>query len=336
MEEPTILTNDEKTPLPPKITKETINSFSETPKGKILQLLRTALYTVLSAALIAISVHCFITPNNFTVGGANGIAVLINAVFPQIPTSALVLCLNLPLLILAFFFVKKRFTFLTAINIGLQSLILFLLESMETSLSIDLTVHFAGDAEKIFAAIAAGLGFGSAIAIAFKVGGSTGGMDIAALLIQKKLAAGSIAWILFAINVSIISASFFVFNTNETDLAIRLLPIMLAVFESYIESKTNESVTDGFQSAYEFRIITDKPEKMAEALMKELSRGVTAIPATGMYTKVSHTMLMCVINRRQIATLRRIMKQIDPDSFAVMSNVSQVLGLGFYTDDLSS
>ena len=70
MEEPTILTNDEKPPLPPKITKETINSFSESPKGKILQLLRTALYTVLSAALIAISVHCFITPNNFTVGGA--------------------------------------------------------------------------------------------------------------------------------------------------------------------------------------------------------------------------------------------------------------------------
>ena len=93
-------------------------------------------------------------------------------------------------------------------------------------------------------------------------------------------------------------------------------------------------MTNGFQSAIEFRIITEKPDKMAAALMKELSRGVTAVPATGMYTKVSKTMLVCVISRRQVNTLRRIMKQIDPDSFAVMSKVSQVLGLGFYTNDM--
>ena len=109
---------------------------------------------------------------------------------------------------------------------------------------------------------------------------------------------------------------------------------MLSAFESYIESKTNESLTNGFQSAREFRIITDKPDEMAQALMRELSRGVTAVPATGMYTKLTHTMLICVVNRRQVATLRRIMKKVDPDSFAVMSNVSQVLGLGFYTEEL--
>ena len=68
--------------------------------------------------------------------------------------------------------------------------------------------------------------------------------------------------------------------------------------------------------------------------MKELSRGVTSIPATGMYTKEKHSMLLCVVSRRQVATLRRIMKSIDPDSFAVMSSVSQVLGLGFYSDEI--
>ena len=73
---------------------------------------------------------------------------------------------------------------------------------------------------------------------------------------------------------------------------------------------------------------------MAKALMKELSRGVTALPATGMYTRITHTMLLCVVSRRQVVTLKRIMKQVDPDSFAVMSNVSQVLGLGFYTEEI--
>ena len=214
----------------------------------------------------------------------------------------------------------------------MQSVWLFLFEQFLPDFRIAFTE--GGEAEKIFAAIAAGLCIGTAIGLAFKVGGSTGGMDIAAVMIQKKFNATSIAWTIFAINFVVICASLFVFYDGDKALAYNLLPIMLSAFESYIESKTNESLTNGFQSAREFRIITDKPEEMAQALMRELSRGVTAVPATGMYTKLTHTMLICVVNRRQVATLRRIMKKVDPDSFAVMSNVSQVLGLGFYTEEL--
>ncbi|MBO5457985.1 MAG: YitT family protein, partial [Clostridia bacterium] len=180
---------------------------------------------------------------------------------------------------------------------------------------------------------------GTSVALAFKIGGSTGGTDITAVMIQKKINANSIAWTIFGLNCVIIGTSLFVFKPTyyadgTIDLGMTLLPIMMAAFETYIESKTNESILNGFQSAREFRIITDKPEEMAQALMRELSRGVSALPATGMYTKDSHTMLVCVVNRRQVATLRRIIKKVDPDSFAVMSNVSQVLGLGFYTDQL--
>jgi uncharacterized membrane-anchored protein YitT (DUF2179 family) len=109
---------------------------------------------------------------------------------------------------------------------------------------------------------------------------------------------------------------------------------MMSAFELYVESKINESITNGFQSAIEFRIITDKPDEMAQALMRELSRGVTMLPATGMYTTEEHPMLLCVISRRQVATLRKVIKTVDPDSFAVMTGVSQVLGLGFYTSEL--
>jgi uncharacterized membrane-anchored protein YitT (DUF2179 family) len=108
---------------------------------------------------------------------------------------------------------------------------------------------------------------------------------------------------------------------------------MMSAFESYIESRTNESMTNGFQSAVEFRIITDKPDELSRAIMHELSRGVTAIPATGMYTKNARSMLLCVVSRRQVTTLKKLMKSIDPDSFAVTSKVSQVLGLGFYSEE---
>ncbi len=327
------------TELPPKITKENIDPHAGTKKQQILRWVKAVLYTALSALLVSIAAYSLIAPNQFTVGGASGVAILVNvATKGKIPQTYVLFGINLPLVIVSFFFVKKRFAILTSLNIALQSLFLLLLEYCFH----DFTIEFAHNGEKIFAAIAAGLCIGAAVALAFKIGGSTGGADILAVIIQKKFAATSIAWMIFIINFAVIGSSVIVFRTYKTaengsktlDLALTLLPVMMSAFEAYIESKTNEAMTNGFQSAIEFRIITDKPTEMANALMKELSRGVTAMPATGMYTKTPHSMLLCVVSRRQVATLRRIMKSVDPDSFAVMSKVSQVLGLGFYTSEL--
>ena len=314
--------------LPPKITKENIYPQGNGKWRGFLRWARAILYTLLSSFLVSVASYTLIAPNHFTIGGITGVAVLLELSPLHWQQSITVFCLNVPLIVLAFFFVKKRFAFLSTLNILMQSLWLMLLEHIGD----DIRIAFDGDAERIFAAVAAGLLVGVSIVLAFKAGGSTGGSDILAVLIQKKLAAASIAWILFAMNCIVIGASFFIIDVDG-DLAHRLLPIMLAVLETYIESKTNESMTNGFQSAIEFRIITDKAEQMATALMTELSRGATCIPAKGMYTKIEHSMLVCVVNRRQVPVLKRVMHEIDPDAFAVMSNVSQVLGLGFYSSE---
>ncbi len=314
--------------LPPKITKENIDPLRGSKKGVIFSWLKAVLYTALSSLLISFSAYSLITPNDFTIGGASGIAILVNAATNgKVPQWVILLSINLPLVVISYFFVKRRFAILSSLNIGLQTLWLLLLEVLFPNFLIE----FDGNGEKIFAALAAGICIGAAIALALKVGGSTGGADIVAVIIQKKFAAASIAWMIFIINCCIISCSLFVFR--DSTLALTLLPIMMSAFEAYIESRTNESVSNGFQSAVEFRIITDKPEEMSLALMKELGRGVTSIPAMGMYTKQTHSMLLCVVGRRQVGILRRIMKTVDPDSFAVMSKVSQVLGLGFYSEE---
>ena len=292
-----------------------------------MQWVYSILGTILSSLLTAFPAFSLIAPNEFTVGGISGITILLEAA-TGLPKSYGTLFLNAPLIILSFFFVKKKFAIMSTVNILLQVLWLTLFENF---LPESFQIIFGEGAEKIFAAIAAALCFGAAFVIAFKAGGSTGGTDILAVMIQKKLAAGSIAWILFAINTAIISASFFVFYDKEATIAVNLLPVMLSVFEEFLISKIIEALNNGFQSAIEFRIITDKPEELAEALMNELSRGATSIPAKGMYTKVDHSMLVCVISRRQVAALKRIMHEVDPDAFAVMSHVSQVLGLGFYS-----
>ena len=339
--EETVFTEETNEVLPPKITKENIDPNAGTKKASILSWARSILYIFISSILIAIAVHCLIDPNDFTIGGVAGIGILVHdATNGAVEKSIFNFCVNAPLVVLSFFFVKKRFAILSSMNILLQTLWLRILENFGTSAEITFP---GGETSKLLAAVAAGLCIGAGVVLALKAGGSTGGGDILAVMIQKKFKATSIAWMLFIINciviVSYVLINYIILNhqldTNEGSYAGRLLlPIVLSAFESYIESRTNEAITNGFQSATEFRIITDKPDEMAAALMKELSRGVTALPAKGMYTKQNHTMILCVVNRRQVPTLRRIMKQVDPDSFAVMSKVSQVLGLGFYTQEL--
>ncbi len=322
--------NEQERSLPPKITKADITKEKESKKGKFFYWTKVVLYLLVSSFLVSFSAHALIAPNEFTIGGISGIAILLNvATAGKIQQSIVLFSINLPLVVLSFFFVKKKFALLTTANIVLQTLWLVVLENAFPTFQIE----FAENGEKIFAALAGGICIGTAVALAFKVGGSTGGADIVAVMIQKKFSAGSIASMLFIMNCVIIGASLFVFYDSEKLLAYNLLPIMMSAFESYIESRTNESMTNGFHSAVEFRIITDKPNELSSAIMHELSRGVTALPATGMYTQNTRSMLLCVVSRRQVTTLKKLMKSIDPDSFAVTSKVSQVLGLGFYSEE---
>ena len=328
--------------LPPKITKDNIDPDAGTRKGTILSWVRSMVYTLLSSFLISIAVYSLITPNEFTIGGVSGLAILANvASSGKIPLSAVSLGLNIPLIILAFFLVKRRFAIVSSINIIAQSGWLWIMEAALPKFHITFP---GGEAAKILAALAAGILVGASIALAFKAGGSTGGADIIAVMIQKKCKATSIAWMLFILNCVVIISYVIVTNLTVHELpkdengvlnyGLLFLPIIMSTFESYIESKTNESISNGFQSATEFRIITSQPDEMATALMRELSRGVTALPATGMYTKEPRTMLLCVVNRRQVATVRRIAKEVDPDSFVVMAKAAQVLGLGFYANEI--
>ena len=288
--------------------------------------LQTALCVLASSFLIAFAAYCLLEPNCFTIGGVTGIAIMVNHKF-GIDQSALIFCINMPLLIVSYFYVKKKFAILTIVNVLLQTIWLKFLEAGFP------TIVFPDEGTKIFAAIAAGVCIGASVALALKAGGSTGGIDVIAVIVQKKFSAGSIAQMILLLNSIVIGSSFFVFKQSDANLAINLLPILLSLFEAYIESKANDSITNGFQSAVEFRVITTKPEEMAAALLSELSRGVTAVPATGMYTKQEKGLLLCVISRRQINAFKRIIQRIDPNSFAVLSNVSQVVGLGFYQSE---
>ena len=324
MDEPRSTTNkqDEKTP-----DTKARNKVSKQDKN--FDLLKSLALILASSVLIAVAVHCFINPNGFTIGGIAGLSVTLSYVTNgALKPSVIVFCLNVPLLVVSYFFVKKKFAVLSLLNSILQSLWLAIFET-----TLFPVVHFQDAGLKIFAALATGVCLGAAVALALKAGGSTGGLDVLAVMIQKRTSFSSIAQLIAILSSSVIILDFFVRLQPEQDLSISLLPILLALAEIYFERKTNDTITNGYRSAIEFRVITDKPDCLASALMTELSRGVTAIPATGMFMKQEHTMLVCVVSRNQINAFKRIIKRVDPDSFAVLSNVSQVVGSGFYQEN---
>ena len=307
--------------LPPKITGE---KRPETSREKFLKIAKKVAAMLVSAFLVSFTSYAIVEPNDFALGGISGIAIILYELF-DISQSISVLCLNIPLLIVAFFFVRRKFAIYSVINVVAQSLWIVLFEAIDIP-----KILFE---EQIFAALAGGIGVGSGIGLAFKFSGSSGGMDIVATIVQRKFPAQSIAWMIFTLNCAVIITSFFVYREAGTTFSMQLLPLIKSVTEQYVESRMNDSIVSGFQSAIEFRVITDKPEEMAYALISRLGRGVTETDVTGMYTHEKHALLTCVIHRRQIGIFKAILKKVDPNSFAVMTHVSQVLGLGFYSSD---
>ena len=174
--------NEQERSLPPKITKADITKEKESKKGKFFYWTKVVLYLLVSSFLVSFSAHALIAPNEFTIGGVSGIAILLSvATAGKIQQSIVLFSINLPLVVLSFFFVKKKFALLTTANIALQTLWLVVLENAFPTLQIE----FAENGEKIFAALAGGICIGTAVALAFKIGGSTGGADIVAVMIQK-------------------------------------------------------------------------------------------------------------------------------------------------------
>ncbi|MBE5753691.1 MAG: YitT family protein [Clostridiales bacterium] len=302
---------------------------TQSKRYKTFEWLHSGLLILASSILIALSVHCLINPNGFTIGGIAGLSVTVSYITNgAIKPSLIVFCLNAPMLVVSYFFVKRKFAILSIANSLLQSFWLAIFEISKIPV-----VEFHDSGLRIFAAVATGVCLGAAVAFALKAGGSTGGLDVLAVMIQKKTSFSSITQVIAILSSSVIVLDFFVRLDVAQDLSISLLPILLSLVEVYFERKTNDSITNGYRSAIEFRVITDKPEEIANALMTELSRGVTAIPAKGMFMKEEHTLLFCVVSRNQINAFKRIIKRIDPQSFAVLSNVSQVVGLGFYQEN---
>ncbi len=277
---------------------------------------KTLLLVPFLALAMALSYKLFIFPNNFAPSGVGGIATMIQYLF-KFNAGYLNLLINIPLLIIAWKLVDRGFVIKTALFTLCFSGFLMLFDHLGLDFS-KFAYHTNTGTSTILAPIAAAVVNGAMFGISLRIHGSCGGTDIVSFCIRHYHPEFNVAWISFVLNVVIAAASYFVYG-------FQFEPVICCIIYVFVLTVIGNSVVRGAQSALKFEIITQDPEALSADLMKELKHGVTLLSAEGAYTHEQKSLVICIVNKHQIADIQGIISKY-PGSFAYITQVSETLG----------
>lgn len=268
------------------------------------------IFIILGALLISLGIVCFTLPNKIAAGGLTGMGTILYFVF-SIPVGATVFLGNLILLIFQAKIIGIQSASKTIISISLMS---GFIEIMQRVLQLPPLTN-----DPILACLYGGLLSGIGVGITFRGGGTTGGVDIVALLVNYLLNI-PVGDVILISNITITVLASTVFGPQ-----LALYGLLTVFFSSYVI----DSVLEGMPIYRTVLIITKNPDEIAWGIMECLHRGVTHIDATGMYTNKRTNILLVAIRRMELSQLKRIIYEFDPDAFVIVGDARQVLGKGF-------
>ena len=279
-------------------------------KGK--EIILDSLAYLFGSAFFAVSVNLFTAPNNIAPGGILGLSTMIHSLF-RLPIGGMILALNVPLIVMAV--LKNGWGFMTRTLIG----------TGVTSVAIDLGALFlpAYTGDRILAALFGGVFAGIGLALIFMRGATTGGTDLVARLLQKKLSHIPMGRLMLGIDLIIVSVSAVVYRSIESAL--------YAVITIFVTSTLLDSILygTGSNNGKMLFIISKKNEEIARAILEEMERGVTKLQSTGGYSKVPGEVLLCAVRRQEITKIKRIIRTIDPGVFIITGEAGDIMGEGF-------
>jgi uncharacterized membrane-anchored protein YitT (DUF2179 family) len=271
------------------------------------------LFITIGVELVVIGVYFFKFPNNFSIGGVTGIAIILSSIFgDSVSSGTIVLVINLILLVVGFFFVDKSFGMKTVYGSILMSLSLSLLEII-APMSGPLTAE-----PMLELAFAVGLPAVGA-AMLFNIGASTGGTDIIAMIL-KKYTSTDIGQSLFYTDLLLTLSSFLVFNIQTG---------LLSLLGLVIKSLGVDTVIENMNLHKYFTIICENPKPISNYILNTLHRSATISDARGAFSDKERKVILTVMNRSQAVQLRRFIKQTEPDAFILITNTSEIVGRGF-------
>lgn len=268
----------------------------------------------LGTALVSIGVYFFKFPNHFSIGGVSGLSILLGELFqlPWLTPSLFNSLINVVFLIVGFFILDHGFgirtVYCSLLYSGLVQIFAWLCP-MGRPLTDELML------ELFFAIILPALG----AAILFNLDSSTGGTDIAAMILRK-YSGLDVGMALLCSDLLVAAAALVVFDITAGLCSLLGLILKSVLVDSVIESLNRRKT---------FIIITSNPEIVCSYITGPLARGATLWDARGAYTHAEHHIVFTVLSRGQAVLLRRHLKGNDPQAFMIVTNSSEIFGKGF-------
>ncbi|GIO25732.1 YitT family protein [Ornithinibacillus bavariensis] len=263
---------------------------------------------IIGSFLNAISLNFFLISANVYASGFTGTAQLISSVFLDfvgfhITTGILLFLLNIPVFILGWFKVGRGFTVYSIISVICSSIFLQFLPVMQLSNDIILNAVFGG--------LVAGISVG----ITLKVGASTGGMDIVAMVLSR-MKDKPIGIYIISLNAVIIALAGILYEPENA------LYTMVAL---YVTTRVIDTIHTRYNKLT-VMIVTQKAKELQKAIQSKMVRGITILPAVGAYTNQEKNMLYLVITRYELYDLEKIIKEIDSSAFVNIVQTTGVFG----------
>ena len=284
--------------------------MKQSKSKKILTYLAISAVAILSA----FNYELFVFPNKFAPAGLNGICTMIQYI-TGISVGYMALVINIPLAIFTYLKVSKSLAKRSMVYVAVSSVAMVILSNVDMS-------RFAYSTDTgtsaILGPLVGGIIFGSGYSLLVQASSNSGGTDFIAAIIHKYRPDMNIFWLIFGLNVVVAVSSYFVYDYQ-------IEPVLLCILYCYTSSTITDRMTKSGRAAVRFEIITDYPEEISNAIIHKLHHSATLIPGKGMYLGKEVSMLICVVNKSQMAKLAAIVRNY-PNTFAVMSSVNEVMG----------
>jgi len=301
-------------------------------KKKVGKFLKEYFIITLGLILYCSGICVFLVPNNLVSGGVSGIsAIVYYATKGHMSMGLTYLLINSVLLVLAIKILGFGFGTKTIYGIAVASLLLDVLPRFIPDAFIQ---EFVLQNGKLICIILGGCFSGIGIGISMSQGGSTGGTDIIALIINKfkNVSPGKV---ILAIDVAVIASTLIMPSYASDGSLIPFSGRIATMAYGFILITVNSYVLDlylaGSKQSVQIFIISSKPKEVADAVAYNLNRGVSLIPAKGWYTKVDRDIVMTIARKADLNIILSAVKVIDPDAFISVASVMGVYGKGFDT-----
>ena len=286
-------------------------------KTKIKNWFLDILCAVVAGIIVGTAYHFFQNSNGFAPGGVGGLATITHHLLAdRISWSILMIAFNLPIFVLVGAVVNKKLGLILSIYMIVQSLVPRFYEALGAN-PYCLAVN-GEDFNIVFACIATGVISGFGFSLMLRRFGASGGTYGISALIKKAKPEMNIAYVSFILDASVVFIAFFVYGMKVT-------PTICTLLNLFIANIIVDNGLSGIKNGYKFEIITTRPNELADELVTRLRRGVTEIKVHGIYSDTDKYMLVCIIHKRQIGEMMKIIKRY-PDTFASFEKVNEVFG----------